>query len=72
VAAIEGFCLIHYINVAIIYLCWPLCLIEFCLIRRRQWWPKRRPLSLAAANKVRTSQKADSVVKNIKLAHYLF
>jgi len=29
------------------------CSIKFGLVRRRLWWPKRHPLSLAAANKIR-------------------
>jgi len=30
-------------------------LIEFGLVHRRQWWPKLRPLSAAAANKIRVN-----------------
>jgi hypothetical protein len=29
-----------------------LCLIEFGLVRRQQWWPKRHPSSLAGAQNI--------------------
>jgi hypothetical protein len=55
VAAIEGFCLIHYINVEINAFMSTSRLIKFGLVRRQQRWLIRRPLSSAAANKVHTS-----------------
>jgi hypothetical protein len=56
VAAIEGFCLIHYINVEINAFMSTSRLIKFGLVRRQQRWLIRRPLSSAAANKVHTSE----------------
>ena len=35
--------------------CLPLCFIEIGLTRRQKWWPKQRPLSSVAANKIRTT-----------------
>ncbi len=56
-AAVEGFCLIHWINVEINIFLLTLCLIELGLVRRQQWWPKRHPLSEAAAHNIQTSSK---------------
>ncbi len=56
-AAVEGFCLILWINVEINIFLSTLCLIELGLVRRRQWWPKRHPSSAAAAHNIRTSSK---------------
>ncbi len=56
-AAVEGFCLICYINVEINIFLSTLCLNELELVRRRQWWPKWHPSLLVAAHTIRTSSK---------------
>ena len=48
--------LFHSLNVEINLFMSTSSWIEFGLVHRRQWWPKRRPLLSAAANKVRTSR----------------
>ncbi len=49
-ATVEGFSSIQYINVESNIFVLTLCLIEFGLVRRQQWWPKRHPLLPAAAH----------------------
>ncbi len=50
---LKGFDRINKINVEINIFIPTLCLIELGLVRWKQWWPKRHPLSLAAANNIR-------------------
>ena len=56
VAAVEGFCLIHQINVESNAFMLTSRLIKFGLVHQRQRWPKWCPLSSTMANKVHTSR----------------